>query len=173
MRLDKDTSRQWYCRHSSAFLSAFSILFLCLFVSGCARNEALPSTVTQSFEIAFTRHDLPGLLALFTEDAQILPEHGPVITGHSEIESFLKNQMTPVVSFKTDTDMTLVRGDIAVEQGHYTVRDTRQGANIEMGKYMFVWRKVNDDWRIYRTIYNTDVAPKGLATVGPITEDAS
>lgn len=172
MRLDKDTPRQPRGRHAPPAAITIAGMSFLLLLSSCARNDELPSTVTQAFEIAFTKHDLPALLALFTDDAQILPEHGPVVSGRDEIEDFLKNQMTPVVSFNTDTEMTLVRGDVAVEQGHYTVRDTRQGTNIEMGKYMFIWRKVDGDWRIYRTIYNTDVAPRGQATVGPITSDA-
>lgn len=150
-----------------------ALLLLCLMLPACARNDTLPDDVIHAFEIAFTQHDLPRCLALFTEDAQILPEHGTVITGRSEIEDFLKNQMTPVVSFNTDTDMTLVRGDVAVEQGHFTVRNIRRGANIEMGKYMHIWRKVDGDWKLYRLIYNTDVAPKGAATVEGTPETIS
>lgn len=159
-------------RNTSALFSA-SIAFLCLFLPACTRNDDLPSSVIQSFEIAFTKHDLPACLALFTDDAQILPEHGSVISGRAEIENFLKNSMTPVVSFNTDTDMTLVRGDVAIEQGHFTVRNIRRGANIELGKYIHIWRKVDGEWLLYRVIYNTDVAPKGYATVEPTPEEAS
>ncbi len=144
---------------------------LCLMLPACTRQDVLPSSVTQAFEIAFTKHDLPGCLALFADDAQILPEHGAVITGRAEIEAFLKNQMTPVVSFNTDTDMILRRGDVAVEQGHFTVRNIRRGTNIEMGKYMHIWRKVDREWRLFRVMYNTDVAPQGFATVEPLPED--
>ena len=72
----------------------------------------------------------------------------------------------------TDTDLTLMRGDLAVEQGHFTIRNIRRGANIELGKYIHIWRQRHGKWRLYRVIYNTDVAPKGYATVEPLPEDA-
>jgi uncharacterized protein (TIGR02246 family) len=134
--------------------------FLVFLASGCAREETLPRTVIEAYEQAFNKDDVAACLALFTEDAQILPQHGPIVSGRQSIEEFLKAQMTPVVLFNTESDMTLVREDMAVEQGHYSVRDLRRGSDIEMGKYLHVWRNVNGTWKLYRLIYNTDVAPQ-------------
>ncbi len=36
--------------------------------------------------------------------------------------------------------MSLIRNDIAIEQGHYRVRDVRRGSDVEEGKYLHVWR---------------------------------
>ena len=170
MQFDNRPYQQPIGRNRTTCVTVISIVLLGLQLAACSRNDTLPKDVTQAFEIAFTNHDLPGCLALFADDAQILPEHGAVISGRSEIESFLKNSMTPIVSFKTDTEMTLVRRDLAVEQGHFTVRNIRRGVDIEMGKYMHVWRKVKGQWRLYRVIYNWDVAPRGEATVEPTSE---
>jgi uncharacterized protein (TIGR02246 family) len=134
--------------------------FVVFFASGCAREETLPRAVTEAYEQAFNKDDVAACVALFTEDAQILPQHGPIVSGREGIEEFLKAQMTPVVLFNTESDMTLVREDIAVEQGHYSVRDLRRGADVEMGKYLHIWRNVNGNWKLYRLIYNTDVAPQ-------------
>ncbi len=149
---------------------AAGLLFLPAFWK---QRSELPQGLTQEFEIAFTKHDLDALLALFADDAQILPEHGLVVEGKENLAEFLKNSMTPVVSFNTFTDMLLVRGDLAVEQGHFTVRNIKRGANIEYGKYMHVWRKEDGDWKLYRLIYNTDVAPKGEAVVEGAPETIS
>ncbi|HWK74031.1 MAG TPA: DUF4440 domain-containing protein [Povalibacter sp.] len=132
---------------------------LCLAITGCAREETLPRSVIESFERTFNNDDIDACVALFTDDAQILPQHGPIVSGRAGIEQFLKDQMNPVVVFDTTADMTLVRDDIAVEQGQYRVRDIRRGADIELGKYLHVWRNVNGSWKLYRIIYNTDVAP--------------
>lgn len=138
------------------------IVFACwpvllLGLAACSSNEQLPRSVVQSFEQAFNADDLPACLALFADDAQILPEHGPIVTGRADIEQFLKDQMTPVISFNTETDMSLVRRDLAVEQGHYRVRDVRRGSDVEAGKYVHIWRNVGGKWKLYRMIYNTDV----------------
>lgn len=138
---------------------------LCLAVTGCASDDTLPRSVVQAFEQAFNRDDIAACVALFTEDAQILPEHGPIVSGREGIKQFLKDQMTPVVMFDTNDDMTLVREDLAIEQGTYRVRDVRRGEDIELGKYLHVWRNVNGDWKLYRMIYNTDVAPRAEVSV--------
>jgi ketosteroid isomerase-like protein len=147
-------------------------LMLCLFlVAACGRQTTLPRETVQAFEQAFNRDDVEGCLALFTEDAQILPEHGPVVAGKQEIGRFLREQMTPVASFNTEADLSLVRGDMAIEQGHYRVRNVRRGSDIEEGKYLHVWRNVGGDWKIYRIMYNTDVAPDAEVSVATADED--
>lgn len=134
---------------------------------GCSNPGSLPSSVTQSFEQAFNRDDLQACVALFTDDAQILPQHGSIITGQRDIEAFLKDQISPIISYNTETDMTLVRGDLGIEQGHYRVRDIRRGSDIEEGKYLHVWRLVNGRWKLHRVIWNTDFAPPAIVTIDP------
>lgn len=142
-------------------------------LAGCGRSEALPKSVVQAFEQAFNADDLDACLALFDDDAQILPERGPAISGRDGISEFLKDSMTPVVSFNTESEMTLVRNDIAIEQGQYRVRDVRRGSDIEEGKYMHVWRNRGHGWRLYRVMYNTDVAPPAAVSIAQGPEDAA
>jgi uncharacterized protein (TIGR02246 family) len=145
-------------------------------LGGCGSNgsEVLPKSVVQSYEQAFNADDLDATLALFDEDAQILPERGKAVTGRADIAEFLKDQMTPVVSFNTEADMSLVRNDIAIEQGHYRVRDVRKGSDIEEGKYMHVWRNRGSGWKLYRVMYNTDVAAPTAVSIaqGPEIPEA-
>jgi ketosteroid isomerase-like protein len=136
-----------------------------LFLSACTHSDKLPADVVGAYEQAFNRDDIAACMALFTDDAQILPEHGPIVTGREGIEQFLKDQMTPVAAFNTETEMTLVRRDLAIEQGHYRVRDVRRGSDVEEGKYLHVWRNVGGDWKLYRIIYNTDVEPAAKVSV--------
>jgi uncharacterized protein (TIGR02246 family) len=138
---------------------------------GCSRTDTLPAGVTSALEQAFTRHDLAACVALFTDDAQILPQHGPALRGRQEIEEYFKDSMTPRVTYDTDTEMTLVRGDLAVEQGRYVVRNVRRGSDVEEGKYLHVWRRVGNDWKLYRVIYNTDVEPRTEVSVEPAREE--
>jgi len=140
-------------------------------ILGCSRNAALPSTVTGALEQAFTRHDLAAVVSLFADDAQILPQHGPAVSGRQGIEQYFKDSMTPVATYDTDTEMTLVSGDLAVEQGRYRVRNIRRGLDIEEGKYLHVWRRAGGDWKLYRIIYNTDVEPRTEVSIEPAREE--
>lgn len=144
-----------------------------VFLAACSPNETLPSAVTSAYEQAFNRDDVAACVALFADDAQILPQHGPIVSGREGIENFVKDQMTPVASFNTETDMTLVRDDLAIEQGHYRVRNVRRGSDVEHGKYVNVWRRKGGDWKLYRMIYNTDVRPETEVSVAPATESES
>lgn len=153
-------------------LSTAATLMLCTFLFACTRNDTLPSSTLQAFEQTFNRDDLAGCVALFTDDAQILPEQGPVISGKAEIEEFLKNQLTPVVLFDTQTELVLVRGDLAMEQGEFKVRDIRHGSDIELGKYVHIWRKMDGDWKLFRVIYNTNIAPKTEVSVEPVPKES-
>jgi uncharacterized protein (TIGR02246 family) len=138
---------------------------------GCSQSETLPAAVTGAWEQAFTRHDIAACVALFTDDAQILPQHGPAIRGRQEIEDYLKDSMNPRVTYDTDTELTIVRGDLAVEQGRYRVRNVRRGSDVEEGKYVHVWRRVHDDWKLYRMIYNTDVEPRAEVSIEQSREE--
>jgi ketosteroid isomerase-like protein len=159
-------------RPRSLVAKIVSVTIVSLPLLSCARNEELPSEVIHAFELAFNKDDIAACMQLFTEDAQVLPEHGEVIADHAGIEKFLKDSMTWSISFNTLTDMTLVRGDLAIEQGQFKYRDIRRGSDIEWGKYLHVWRKVRGDWKLYRIIYNADEAPAVEVSVEPVTSEA-
>jgi uncharacterized protein (TIGR02246 family) len=157
--------------YSRTMLALGAVLSVTL--GGCGtRSEVLPKSVVQAFEQAFNADDLDACLALFDDDAQILPERGPAVSGRDGIEQFLKDQMTPVVSFNTEADMSMIRADIAIEQGHYRVRDVRRGSDVEEGKYMHVWRNRGTGWKLYRVMYNTDVAAPTAVSIAQ-AEDAA
>lgn len=142
-------------------------------LSGCGHgSESLPKSVTQAYEQAFNADDLDATVALFDDDAQILPERGPAVSGRAGIAEYLKDQMTPVVSFNTDSEMTMVRNDLAIEQGQYRVRDVRRGSDIEEGKYLHVWRNRGSGWKLYRVMYNTDVARDTEVSVAQAEDSA-
>ncbi|MGH8239481.1 MAG: YybH family protein [Steroidobacteraceae bacterium] len=152
--------------------STFATCILCgAAIFGCSRTDTLPADVTGALEQAITRHDLAATVALFADDAQILPQHGPAIRGREEIEAYFKDSITPKVAYDTDTEMTLVRGDLAVEQGRYRVRNVRRGSDVEDGKYLHVWRRMGTDWKLYRLIYNTDVEPRTQVSIEPAREE--
>jgi ketosteroid isomerase-like protein len=153
-------------------VGTFAMCVLCAAsMLGCSRTDTLPADVTGALEQAITRHDLAASVALFSDDAQILPQHGPAVRGRQEIEAYLDDWTTPKVTYDTDTELTLVRGDLGIEQGRYRIRNVRRGSDVEDGKYLHVWRRVGNDWKLYRIIYNTDVAPRTQISIEPAREE--
>src|SRR5262245_2732763 len=136
-------------------------------VVACSNHSSkeLPSSVTRSFEEAVATDNPDNVAALFTDDAEILTQERPVVKGKQEIKQYMADQMNSVMMFDTTTEMTMVRGDVALETGTYKFRDTRRGADIEYGKYMTVWRKEHDQWKIFRAMLNTDEPTETKVTV--------
>lgn len=150
----------------------FALCILCgAAILGCSRTDTLPANVTGALEQAITRHDLDATVALFADDAQILPQHGPAIRGRQEIEEYFQDSITPKMAYDTDTEMTLVRGDLGIEQGRYRVRNVRRGSDVEEGKYLHVWRRTGNDWKLYRIIYNTDVESRTEVSIEQAREE--
>ena len=152
--------------------STFVACMLCVAaICGCSRNDTLPADVTSALEQAITSHDLAATVAVFADDAQILPQHGPAVRGREEIEAYFQDTITPKVAYDTDAEMTLVSGDLGVEQGRYWIRNVRRGSDVEEGKYLHVWRRIGNDWKLYRMIYNTDVEPRTEVSIEPAREE--
>jgi ketosteroid isomerase-like protein len=47
----------------------------------------------------------------------------------------------------------------------------RRGSDVEEGKYLHVWRRVGNGWKLYRMIYNTDVEPRTEVSVEPARQE--
>lgn len=137
---------------------------------GNRSGEALPPDVTRAYEDALATDNPDTVAELFTKDAEILAQERGVVKGQENIRQYLADQASPVIMFDTTTDMSLVRDDLAFETGSYIFRDTRRGADIEFGKYMHVWRKEGDRWKLFRAMYNADEPVNAQVTVAHETE---
>jgi ketosteroid isomerase-like protein len=137
-----------------------------LALGGCQkRDESLPGDVTSALETAFNRGDVDACVAVYTDDAEIIPEDGPVVRGKKAIQEFFKDQVQRDTSFDTDSTLSIVREDLAVEQGTYRVRDVQRGVDVEYGEYLNVWRQNNGGWRVLRSMYNVTMAQRGDVSV--------
>jgi uncharacterized protein (TIGR02246 family) len=135
---------------------------------GCGPGSAespLPDEVATSLETALTRNQPERCAEIFAPDAEIVPEDQPPVQGTEAIVAFCRELAAPELSFDTTRLLTLRRGDLAIEQGTYSVRNVREGTEVEYGQFLAVWKREGGEWRIYRSIYNTEAAPIGQTTV--------
>jgi ketosteroid isomerase-like protein len=49
-------------------------------------------------------------------------------------------------------------GTTAIEVGSYTLSGA-DGAALDKGKYLVVWKKEGKEWKLFRDIFNTSQAP--------------
>jgi ketosteroid isomerase-like protein len=138
-----------------------------LLVSCGTRDETLPNDVTTALASAFTRGDVEACAALYSDDAAILADDAPVVHGKSAIAEFFKEQVAREILFATDSSVSIVHGDLAMDQGTYRVRNVDRGVDVEYGEYLNVWRLENGQWRVFRSMYNAKVSPRVAISVAP------
>jgi ketosteroid isomerase-like protein len=145
------------------------MLMACADLAGCANPDGaqLPSTVTTAVSRDFNLGDALSTAGHYAEDAQILPPRHPAIEGKPAIAAFFQANIDKYISLGNDTTWSQVKGDIAIEQGVYNVRNVRVGENVESGKYIRVWKKVNGDWKLYRDMFSPDSGQSEVVSVSP------
>jgi ketosteroid isomerase-like protein len=144
------------------------VLMACAILLACSQsNERLPSTVTGSVARDFNEGDAVRVAANYTDDAQILAPQHAAIDGKPDILAFFKANIDKYLSYGNDSKWSEVRGDLAVEQGVYVVRNVRVGANVEAGKYIRVWKKTDGTWKLYRDMYSPDHETSAVVSLAP------
>ena len=122
------------------------------------------SAVQRRFLHLFTVNDTAGIAACYSEDAQMLVANMEVICGRAAIESVFKFTAVRGHTLEFQTQELDVNGMTAVEVGRYTRRRS-DGSTFDRGKYMVVWKRVGDEWRIHRDMFSTSVTKAAAPTM--------
>jgi uncharacterized protein (TIGR02246 family) len=131
-----------------------------------AQNAAVKAAIdaaNKKFGAAVTAGNAAGVAGLYTDDAMVLPPNGETVTGRPAIEKLFQALVAAGIKEITLTAKEVEsHGDAATEIGMYSVKDGT-GKEIDRGKYMVSWKKVQGQWKLHRDIWNSDVplgAPK-------------
>ena len=154
----------------NAALAAAGLLTLI----GCAQNAAPVDTAaddaairasTAAWVTAYNAGDADKIVALYADDAILMPPDAPAATGHEAMKKYLTADMAASkaagVSFVLDADASGVSGDLAWHSGTFHVADA-SGASVATGKYAEVWHKADGKWLMIRDVWNSD-APAAAA----------
>lgn len=117
------------------------------------------SAVYDKFASAVERGDAGAISALYTEDAQILPPGGNIVSGRDALPAFWA--ATLGMGIKRCSFQTLEveeHGDIAIEIGRATLY-AEGDVQIDTPKYLVVWKRHAGEWLMHRDIFNSDQAP--------------
>ncbi len=105
---------------------------------------------------AFGRQDAAGVANCYTADAQLLPPGAAIVEGLAAIQQFwqagIDSGATGLVLTTTE-----VRSwdDEAHEIGTYTMSGDG-GQTLDAGKYIVIWKRVEDQWKLHRDIWNSN-----------------
>ena len=113
------------------------------------------------FEDAMSKGDSTQVASLYSSDAWLMPPNHETVKGQNDIAgtwgSFIRMGVKGV---KLTTDDVSGAGDVIAESGSYDILGAVNNS-LDKGKYVVVWKKEGDDWKMHRDIWNSNQAPPG------------
>ena len=109
--------------------------------------------VNRAMEEAVRKRDAERLAALYTSDAIVMPPDAPFVKGRDSIKQFWSSasQQLGLKDVRLNTVDLEVAGDTAQEVGEAVLTLESGAATF---KYVVVWKKVGEQWRLHRDIWN-------------------
>jgi uncharacterized protein (TIGR02246 family) len=160
--------------HTRLFL--ITVMLIALILAGCAKQEvakgpslaedtaALKALVQSDYVRAYNTRNFASLARLYTEDAVRMPDNMPAVTGKEAImagyQKVFEDYATAVIN--QTADEIAVSGDWAHVRGAYHWSGTPQagGQPVETrGKWLAVYQRQPDGWKLSRTSWNSDQPP--------------
>jgi uncharacterized protein (TIGR02246 family) len=111
----------------------------------------------KAFGAAIAAGNAAAVAALYADDALVMPPNSEAVTGKPAIEKAFQGMIAGGVKQATLTAKEVeAHGDTATEVGAYSIKDGA-GKEIDRGKYIVVWKRVQGQWKLYRDIWNSNM----------------
>jgi len=142
----------------------FFVNALCLLLLSCAAPQEDTSIIeegisktNEAFMSAVANGDAAGVVAQYTDNAQFLPPNADLVTGKQEIQNAMQGFIdSGITGLKLESTEIKGMGDTAFEVGKYTLF-TEGDQAVDNGKYIVIWKKVGEEWKLHRDIFNSNM----------------
>ncbi len=140
-----------------------------LVMTGTAHAQASQSDIAaiteaaRQFSAAYMRGDVNAITALYTPDAVIFPERSYAISGQDALKRYWKHEPgRKVTRHRLIPTQVTVDGKHAYDHGIYEIAGERNGKawGPVRGKYLVVWRREPDGWKMQLDMWNSGPQPK-------------
>jgi uncharacterized protein (TIGR02246 family) len=113
---------------------------------------------TMAWTAAFNAGNAANVAALYADDARLLPPGGETVEGMEAIEAFWQGFISEGSSVALEGVELYNLGDVALDIGAFTVT-AADGSHADHGKYMVIWVKGDDGWKMVRDMWNSSMTP--------------
>jgi uncharacterized protein (TIGR02246 family) len=122
-----------------------------------AQDKATIEKLNDAWMAAFNKGDAAAIAAMYTEDAFMLPPGAEILKGRAAIEAFWQQAVRQLGDAKLTTiDVLALCPAAAREIGTISLKAKGQPPQEFVRKYVVVWRKVGNDWRLATDIWTPD-----------------
>lgn len=121
------------------------------------KDKALVLEAVGGFSKAYMEGDYEALANIYTEDGKIFPGQTPIIEGKEGIMNrFRMPEGSRIVHHQIKPEEIHFFGNYAYDYGYYEGKTELADGEINSwkGKYVVVWKKVEDQWKMYLDIWN-------------------
>jgi uncharacterized protein (TIGR02246 family) len=134
-----------------ALLIAFAVGLIATASAQKAEIEAVEAKWTEFFN----KGDFAGIASLYTTDATAFPPGSAMVQGGAAIGAMWKSMAEQVSDPKVTTlDVKPLGPSAAREIGTFSLKTKGPTPQEVPGKYVVVWEKVGNDWKLAADIWN-------------------
>ena len=111
----------------------------------------------EAFSKAYMDANYEVLAGFYSEDGKIFPINSDIISGREAIKKkWIIPEGSKILQHKVLPSEIKIIGDYAYDYGYYEgkTKTTKQNEINFKGKYVIVWKKHKNDWKIYLDIWN-------------------
>ena len=124
-------------------------------VTPASGQQAEIEAVNAKWISFFNKGDFSGIASLYTEDATAFPPGSGMVKGRPGIEAMWKGVAEKLGDPKLTTlDVKALGPSAAREIGTFILTTKGSPPQEITGKYLVVWEKVGNDWRLAADIWN-------------------
>jgi ketosteroid isomerase-like protein len=135
----------------------FPIAWIVLAGPVLAQDKATIEKMNAAFTDAFNNGDFASAAALYTEDAYVLAPGAEILKGRGSIQSFWAKAGESLGDVNLTTlAVTPLGPSVAREIGTFSGKTKGSEPQDVSGKYVVIWQKVGDDWKMSTDIWNSN-----------------
>ena len=134
---------------------ALVIAFLVGLIAPASAQKAEIEAVNAKWVEFFNKGDFAGVASLYTTDATAFPPGSAMVQGAPAIGALWKSMAEQVTDPKLTTlDVRPLGASAAREIGTFSLKTKGPTPKEVTGKYVVVWEKVGNDWKLAADIWN-------------------
>ncbi len=134
---------------------ALVITFVVGLVAPAVAQKAEIEAANAKWVEFFNKGDFAGIASLYTADATAFPPGSAMVQGRAAIGAMWKSMAEKVGDPKVTTlDVKSLGPSAAREIGTFSLKTKTPSPQEVTGKYVVVWEKVGNDWKLASDIWN-------------------